>query len=143
MKVADSTIEGLLESPFNQAICGLLLEQNPSAHSDVTEELRRSAALLPSHQSYCPNPARYAYVILLTDSGRIFAAALGMKAGLFNLPAAERSEALADGAKAYPGLPPEWVVFDAFRADQVLTATPKRLRRWCEAAFAGASAAAT
>ena len=140
MNVADSTIRRLLERPYNEAICNYILTNNPSAHSDIVEELDKSAALLPEHKSYCPNSPNFAYVILFTDSDKIFAAAFGMNVLLFNLPDKDIAEAFTNGGKKFADLPDEWVAFQAFRMDKSLTATRKRLRHWCRIAFAKASA---
>src|SRR4051794_34844837 len=108
MNVADSTIRRLLEHPYNEAICRYILANNPSAHSDIVEELNKSAALLPEHKSYCPNSPNFAYVILFTDSDKIFAAAFGMNVLLFNLPGEELARAFTDKGKEFADLPDEW-----------------------------------
>jgi hypothetical protein len=139
MDIADSTINRLIQHPYNEAICRYILADKPSAHSDLTEELDKISATLPAHKSYCPNPARYAYVILLTNSDKIFAAACGMSTLLFNLPVEEFAQACTDGGGSFADLPDEWVGFEAFRTGRSLTANRKRLRHWCQIAFVKAS----
>lgn len=140
METGRASFDRLQEKPYNRAICRFLLEVSPSAHSDLTEELESISALLPAHHIYCPNPARYAYLIRFTNSGNIFAAAFNMGDLLFNLPAEEFDRALADGGKRYQGLPEDWFAFQAFGTAHSLRAKRQRLRHWCEIAFAKACA---
>jgi hypothetical protein len=140
MSIADSTITRLLQHPYNQAICQYILANSPSAHSDLTWELDKIAAILPDYKSYCPNPAHCAYVIFFTNSDKIFAAVFGMKDLLFNLPTREIAKAFMDGGEKFADLPDEWVTFYPFRADRLLTTTRKKLQHWCQMAFIKASA---
>lgn len=75
---------------------------------------------------YCPDTARYAYVVLHTGGQRIFGLAFGMSAIAFRLPAAVIPEAQQDGGRVDPAIGPDWVVWQG-RA-------PSNSRRWCKLA---------
>ena len=58
------TIDRRFVTPANADVLRFLRQGNPSAHSEVAEELIRSGASLPGVHHYCPDPARDAFVVL-------------------------------------------------------------------------------
>jgi hypothetical protein len=109
---------------------------HPSAHSDVTTELGVAAGGLPGVESYCPNASAYAYDLLHTAEGVVFALAVGMKALVFRLPTASLDAARAEGGEQRSGLAAGWVCFDPFRADQPRELCRGRMRRRARLAHA-------
>jgi hypothetical protein len=77
-------------------------------------------------QWYCPDNARYAYVVLHTRQRRIFGIAFGMNAIAFLLPSSLHPEAVAAGGTVYPGIGDEWI---EWRRTMLLDT-----KRWCKAA---------
>ena len=111
----EKTIPGSLLNPFNTAVLGYIADG--SAHSDVAEALLQAVRPLAGVQSYCPDPARYRYVAVFTET-IIFAFAIGMKTVAFRLDARSHQHALQVGAMPIPELKDEWLRFDLFQGDR-------------------------
>jgi hypothetical protein len=87
----------------NESVARFIERVRPSAHSDVATELARAAEGLPGVGEHCPDPARYAYVVLYDGADRIFALAFGMRGFALRVGAEAMEEAIAEGAEADPG----------------------------------------
>jgi len=126
-------IEGRFDVPANAEVLAFLRRAQPSAHSDVADELSSSARFLRGVRTWCPDPARYAFVVLHVEDGTILAVAWGQAALAYRLPPARLDEARADGglATGVPELGEEWTRFEPWRSGETLEATRARLARWC------------
>jgi hypothetical protein len=87
-----------------------------SAHSDIGEALALAARTLGDVQTFCPNPANYAYLVVSTRHV-IFGFATGMRAVALRLSPQFKTRALETGATECADAGPEWVSFDVFRSD--------------------------
>jgi len=134
------TLPDRLNVPRNGSVARYLDRAQPSAHSDVASELRLAAEGLPGIAAHCPDPRRYAYVVLHDERGTIFALAFGMRGLALRVGVDAIEEAIAEGAEANPGIGEGWAVFDPFRAEERTEVTRARLKRWCARAFRGARA---
>jgi len=120
----------------NRDVIEFIRRTNPFAHSDVGDRLIRLGQAIARAHHYSPSFASYAYVVLHTESCRIFGIAYGQRGLAFRMPEALVTEALADGARPCPEIGPGWVAFDPWPVDIPTAETLQRLQRWCERAFA-------
>ena len=120
--------------PANRQVVDYLVRHHPSAHSDVTTEMLLAAEDIADKGVFCPDPQRFAYCLLHTPEGVIFALATGMSSLAFLLPADAIDEALAEGAQAWPELGKRWVSFYPFDPEVPTETMRERLQRWCRAA---------
>ena len=90
--------------------------QGTSAHSDLTESLLGAAAPLGDVQSFCPDPASYAYLLLATQ-GVVFAFAVGMNQLGFRLDHTYKRRALETGGQDLEEVGHDWAAFQPFRSD--------------------------
>lgn len=111
-----------------------LRQTNPSAHSDVAEELVRAGAGVTGVRSYCPDPSRYAFAVLYLGDLTIIGLAFGMSGLAFRLPQARLAEALRDGDAVADELEPAWVRFQPWNNHETLGRSRQRLARWCAVA---------
>jgi hypothetical protein len=125
--------------PANREVVEFLNRTSPSAHGDLAERLLELVADLPC-LSFCPDPRRYAYCLLHTEGGVIFALATGMRSLSFRLARSDVSEALAAGASARSELGTGWVSFEAFPPEVPTRELLERLRQWCRRACEAARA---
>jgi hypothetical protein len=119
--------------PANREVLEFLERTSPSAHGDLSERLIGVASGLPC-ESFCPAPALFAYFLLYTESGVIFALATGMRSLKFRLGPADFSEALAAGGTARSEIGPDWVSFGAFPPDVPTRELLEQLGDWCRRA---------
>jgi hypothetical protein len=110
----------------NRAIVTFIERMNPSAHDDIASILISSAKDLPDVRWYCPDTARYAYVVLHTPRSRIFGIAFGMDALAFRLPRLLHPDALAADGTVYAEIDDEWI--------QWRRTTMLDTKRWCKGA---------
>jgi hypothetical protein len=103
----------------------------PSAHSDVADELIRSARSLAGVSHYCPDPNRYAFVLLHLQDFSIFGLAYGQSVLGYRLPEGRIAEALHEGGSPALELGRSWVVFKPWSNYEPLEASRRRLARWC------------
>ena len=99
-----------LDQLANRAVLAYLGTR--SCHSD-TGEVFAKAARSVGLGVYCPEPARYSYVVA-HQRGRIVAFAEGMRGFCAPLPEPTQTECLAKGAVPVPELP-GWLFFPLFR----------------------------
>lgn len=109
---------------------------NVSAHSDVASELIDAVQPLPGEETYCPDPARYAFVAAHTADLRIFALSYGLKAFALRVGSKAVAEAGLDGAAPASEFGSDWVQFDPFVVDVKTADMRTRLRAWTARAFA-------
>ena len=109
---------------------------SPFAHSDVGEVLLALGREIPGASAYCPSYASCAYVVLHTDTSRIFAIAFGQQGLAFRIPPAAQADALADGGVPAEKIGADWVRFAPWGAASEAEVRD-RLRRWCRRAFQG------
>ncbi len=121
--------------PENRDILSFIRNHNPSAHDEATSALQDAAEGLGDAAHYCPDLHAYAYMVLHTESNRIFGIAYGMSAIAFRLPPTHHASATAGGGKVDGGLGTEWFEFPAYRSDEPLAATRAQLRCWCNLAL--------
>jgi hypothetical protein len=124
----------------NAEVLSFLRQGNPSAHSDVAEELTRAGARVTGIRSYCPDPARYAFVALHLEDLTIVGLAFGMSGLAFRLPEDQVPQALRDWGAVAVELGPRWVRFAPWTDLETLAQSRHRLARWCAVA-AGSPAA--
>jgi len=108
-----------------------------SAHSDVAEELTRAGATVSGVRSYCPDPARYAFVAIHLDDFTIIGLAFGLSGLAFRLPEEQVQEAIREGGAVAGELGPEWVRFEPWSNHETLAQSRDRLARWCAVAAGG------
>lgn len=130
------TIDERFLTRANADVVGFLRRSRPSAHSDVAEELRRAGAALPGLRSYCPDPARYAFVALHLEDFRIVRVAFGSSGLAYRLPAERVPEAYEDGDVLASELGRTWVRFEPWPVGETLARSRERLARWCAVAAA-------
>lgn len=85
-----------------------------STHSDVWEKLWGALEPLDDVEAFCPDPANYRYVVAYVGS-RIFAFAVGMSNIYVRLDSADRSRALARGARFDDVPDGTWVYFQLWQ----------------------------
>jgi hypothetical protein len=111
--------------------------RNTSAHSDVAEELTRAGATVSGVRSYCPDPARYAFVVLHLDDFTIIGLAFGQSGPAFRVPEERVQEGVRDGGALAVELGPMWVRFEPWSNHETLAQSRERLARWCAVAAGG------
>jgi len=124
--------------PQNRLVLDYLVRNHPSAHSDVVTEMLLAAEGIADKGGkdwFCPDPQQFAYCLLHTSGGVVFALAVGMSTLAFRLPEELREEALAEGAQAFPELGEEWLSFYPFDPETPTEVIRKRLARFCRAAY--------
>src|SRR5688572_4775669 len=92
-----SELERRFFNAQNAETLSFLAKESPSAHSDLTEELVKSAEGLPDLNWFCPDVHSYAYVLVHTEQNAIFGIALGMKGIVFKLPEDQIQSAQMEG----------------------------------------------
>jgi len=128
--------------PANRAVIEYIRRENPSAHSDIGDELIRLAKLVPGAQYYCPRFSSLAYVVLHTKANLIFAIAIGMLKIDFRLSPALVGEAMGRGEAEHSYIGADWLSVRPFPRGEPRAVVDARLNRWCEAAFRYAQALA-
>ena len=136
MKWDNSILESKFSHPANSTIVRFIEEKQPSAHSDVTEEMLIALKNIPLAHSYCPDRERFSYELLYTDAGIIFALALGQAGILFKIPDSLIESAIADGARKYAPLDSNWLLFDPFVVEKSTVQSREIIKRWCNESFA-------
>ncbi len=129
------TLPDRLSIPRNESVARFLDRAQPSAHSDVATELTLAADGLPGAAAYCPDPQRYAYLVLHDERGTIFGLAYGMRGLALRIGADALDEASREGAEAEAEIGRGWAVFDPFRVDERTEITRARLKRWCARSY--------
>lgn len=79
-----------------------------SAHSDIVDVLLEAVQPLGDVEMFCPDHARYRYVLASTNRVA-FGFAVGMSTVAFRLDERMRNRAVATGGIAYPECGDEWV----------------------------------
>jgi hypothetical protein len=92
--------------PINERV--LAHVKDLSAHSDITDVLLDAVQPLGDVQLFCPDLARYRYVLASTSSV-VFGFAVGMSVVAFRLDERMRGRAVRTGGVAYPECGEEWV----------------------------------
>jgi hypothetical protein len=118
----------------NQEVIEFVRRVNPFAHTDVGAVLLELRDDIAGAHAYSPSYASCAYVVLHTDSNRIFGIAFDMRGLAFRLDERDRAAALRDGGVLAPAIGPSWVSFSPFDAHGTSGASVP-LRRWCTRAF--------
>ncbi len=118
----------------NADVLGFLCRTNPSAHSDVADELTRAGARAGGIRSYCPDPSRYAFVALHGEDLTIIGLAFGSSGLALRLPGNRLAEALREGGAEAADLGPGWVRFAPWTDRETLAQSRDRLARWCAVA---------
>ena len=124
----------------NADAVNFLVQTHPSAHSDLSDELQKSAEGLAGVGWFCPDVQSYAYVLLHTATDSIFAMALGMSTILYKLPKTQLESAVTDGGELRSDIGPGWISFNPFTVPVDMLGSRAKLRRWCRAAFTHAMA---
>jgi len=127
-------IDERFSTEANAEVLSFLRRVNPSAHSDVAEELHRAGADLPVVRYYCPDVARYAFAVLHLEDLTIVGLAFGMSALAFRLPEDRIPEALRGGGSLADELGSGWVRFEPWTDVETLAQSRQRLARWCAVA---------
>jgi hypothetical protein len=79
-----------------------------SAHSDIVDVLLEAVQPLGDVQLFCPDHARYRYVLASTRS-IVFGFAVGTSTVAFRLDERMRGRAVRTGGVAYPACGDEWI----------------------------------
>lgn len=124
--------------PFNADVMEFVRRANPFAHTDVGGRLIDLGKELPGTTAYCPSYKSCAYVVLHTDTDRIFAIAYGQRGLAFRIGASALDAAIADGGAPTPEIGPGWLAFAPYDSRTVKW-TAVRLRHWCAQAFQDAT----
>ena len=124
-------------SDDNADVIEFIRRVNPFAHSDVGSVLFELGQETPRAHAYCPVPSVYSYVVLHTDTNRIFGIAFGMRGLAFRLAPDDEAAALADGGIHASDIGAGWLRFEPW-GQGPRAVTDARLRRWCARACAAA-----
>lgn len=116
----------------NADVLAFVRRTNPFAHSDVGSVLLSLGKGIPGAHAYCPSYKSCAYVVLHTESSRIFAIAYGQRGLAFRLAPVSRVRALADEGAPVPEIGPDWVAFAPWGSAEQRA----RLERWSAQAMA-------
>lgn len=117
----------------NTDVVAFLRRENPSAHSDIDEELGYAVSGLPL-QSFSPDRAQYAFVAWCLDNHTIVALAFGMNAIAFRLPESRISDAVRDGARIASEIGSGWVCFNPWKMKASVPDRRRVLASWCATA---------
>ena len=128
------------KTPENRDVIEFIRVANPFAHSDVGTRMIDTVKGLENAHYYCPAWGNLAYVVLHTESSRIFGIAYGMDGLAFRLPQPSIPEALVDRGKVDSKIGEDWICFNPWVIDEMTPVTIARLRRWCEVAYQAALA---
>ena len=130
----DWKIDRRFDMQENSRVLAFLRANNPSAHSDVAEELIRSAEGVPDVAHYCPDRDRYAFVVLHLQDSTIIGLAYGQSGLAYRLPAPRTVEAERHGAWPADELWAGWVHFSPWSDAETLPESRRRLAHWCSIA---------
>lgn len=125
------SLEERFDVAANADVLAFIASRHPSAHDDVAGALIESVAGLPGAGWYCPDPHRYAYVVLHTRRHRIFGIACGTSLLAYRVPPEQQEEALSCGGKPCGEIGTEWIAFPPWEGRE----PGVRLRRWCGIAY--------
>lgn len=131
------TVDPRFHTPANSSVLRFIHREQPSAHSDVADELIRAAAGVAGLHHYCPDPSRYAFFALHLDDLTIVGLAFGQSGIAFRLPKSQVDEAIRDRGVVSPELGDGWIRFDPWPVDEKLAESRRRLARWCAVAAGG------
>jgi hypothetical protein len=120
--------------PANREVIAYLERQRPSAHSDIATELLDAAAHLPARQSFCPDPAGYAYEALHLPNGVIYALAIGMGMLIFRLPEPPQPLETNQTFRLFQEISREWWAVEMFRSGDI-SHDRDMARRLCACAY--------
>jgi len=95
-----------LSTAVNASVLAYLASR--SAHSDIASALVDAVEPLGDVQLFCPDSARYRYLLASTQS-IVFGFAAGQSTVAFRLDARMKERALATGGEALPECGDEWV----------------------------------
>ena len=124
-------IDEAFHTDANAEILRFIRQANPSAHSDVADELTRAGAGTPGVRPYCPDYARYAFVALHLQDLTIVGIAFGTSGLAFRLPESRVAEALEDGGVIAVEIGLRWIRFAPWTDHETLAQSRRRLSRWC------------
>lgn len=110
--------DGLLNRPENEQMILFLKQYQPSSHTDMVELLVKATELLSEVEFFCPNTENHAYYLAHTQTGVMFAAAIGLSALIFRVPKSAMSGALVKGGEILKELGDNWVSFNPFWPEQ-------------------------
>jgi hypothetical protein len=135
---ADHDLQKRFDESKNRKIIRYLKRNTPSAHGDLVDALFAASNEIENRQIYCPDAEKFAYFLLHTVSGVIYAVAIGMHALAFRLPEGEVSKALSSGGTKDRALGKGWVSFEAFPQGIPGERVDQELKLWCECAYQNA-----
>ena len=130
----DWKIDNRFNTLENAEVVAFLRATNPSAHSDVAEELLRSAEGVPGVSYYCPDSKSYAFVVFHLEDLNIIGLAYGQSALAFRLPGYLHAEACAQRGWAAEELGAGWIRFEPWSDSETLDESRRRLAHWCRVA---------
>ena len=130
----DWKIDNRFNTLENAEVVAFLRATNPSAHSDVAEELRRSAEGVPGVSHYCPDSKSYAFVVLHLEDSTIIGLAYGQSALAFRLPGHMHAEACEQGGWIAAEVGPAWIRINPWSDAETLDESRRRLAHWCRVA---------
>ena len=130
----DWKIDTRFAIPANHDVLAFLGQTMPSAHSDVAEELLRSATGLVGVSHYCPDPDRYAFVLLHLEDSSIIGLAYGQWQLAYRLAEDRIAEALGEGASRASELGRNWIFVDPWPSGEPLRESRRRLAQCCSLA---------
>ena len=130
-------VPNTLRVPENDSLLYYLDREQPSAHSDLVDELVRGLEGQRGFHLFCPAPTQFSYCLAHTEKGIVFALATGMRAISVRVPPELVAEARSDGGLQHAGLADIWLQFEAFSSDTA--ALRARLRKWLVLALERAS----
>lgn len=127
-------IDGRFDITTNAGVLEFLRRTMPSAHSDVAEELRRSASGLDRVFNYCPDPRRYAFVLHHLADFSIIGVAYGNRGSLTGCRTSGGGRRSKTGGSAATELGPHGIYFAPRSNEEPLRQSRRRLALWCSVA---------
>jgi len=124
----------------NESVMNFVRQTNPFAHSDLGSLLLELGKKIVGSQAYCPSYGSCAYVVLSTESNRIYAIAFGQRGLAFRLDENHIAEAIEDGGARAPEIGADWISFQPWDPKDAAVRAA-RLARWSASAFQSAAAA--
>ena len=131
-------IDRRFDTPPNASVLAFLRANHLSAHSDVADELVRSAEGVAGVEPYCPDLPHYAFVMLHLEDSTIIGLAYGQSGLAYRLPDSRIAEAGRAGAQPAEGLGSNWFLLEPWSDTETLQESRRRLAHWCRVA-AGAT----
>lgn len=125
--MAGWAIDAKFRIPENEGVLRYIEAHQFSAHSDVASELIDAANGLRGVRWYCPDAARYAFVVLHTTRNVIFGLAYGMSGIALRVRGTDVARVHSLGGAPHADLGDEWVDVELYASGMSLAENRMRL----------------